>query len=33
MQLFVQSCYLIVHTQKVATYCKEQNEKGIMKIG
>ena len=26
-------CYLIFHTQKVATHCKEQNKKRIMTIG
>ena len=30
---FFQSCYLIFHTQKVATHCKEQNKKRIMTIG
>ena len=29
---FFQSYYLIFHTQKVATHCKEQNKKSIMII-
>ena len=30
---FFQSCYLILHNQKVATRSKEQNKKRIMTIG
>ena len=30
---FFQTCYLIFHTQKAATHCKEQNKKRIMTIG
>ena len=30
---FLQSCYLIFHTQKVAIHCKKQYKKRIMTIG